>query len=176
MEMTFKGFLKGYVRSLTASTTDDLSKLVSMAVTTAPRAGEPLFFLAYKTGRLGRLLDLSHVTWMEEGYVLMADKLSQHRDCLESLLDDDEVPLRYKKVLQAYSWEAKGRARVERMAKSKIRERCLRALDESGESVYNLAKRINVDRSNLSAYLRRGELSRVSLKTARMVEDSLSAL
>lgn len=59
---------------------------------------------------------------MEEGYDFMSDKVSECLEALESLLDDDEVPDRYRKVLHAYKWEPRGgpasRAWLNRRAES----------------------------------------------------------
>ena len=51
-ELTFEGFLRRYVRELSAQDTLDVSKLAQEAQQEKPRLREPLFLYAMETGKL----------------------------------------------------------------------------------------------------------------------------
>lgn len=176
MKMTWKGFLKGYVKSLSGSRTESIRKLASVAAHDAPRVAEPLFFLASCEGKMDFLLEAAHGTWMQEDYENLSRVIvGAHFDPFD-LSNDERFPIRYRKVADAYKWEIQGERRALAVVKGAIRVRCLGMLEELDMSVYVLARILRLDPSNLSGFLRRGELHRLGYRRACDVEDRMKRL
>ena len=101
MNLTFKGFLRSYCRELTGLNTDNLSRLVKAAASNAPAAAEAVFVFAAVQGKASYATKLARGAWLQDGYEKVAEMLSDGRS-VESFLESDETPERYKKVLAAY--------------------------------------------------------------------------
>lgn len=174
MNLTFKGFLRSYCRELAGAPTDNLRKLCAAANTDAPRAAEVLFLFALEQGKLARLLALCPGTWMEEDYLTLSERAAAFEGNAEAFLREEELPARYKKILDAYHAKKNSAAPGRRMSLL-MREKTLQALTEKGVSVYRLCKDLNLNKGNAYAYLSKGDASKVSKATAaRMMEYALS--
>lgn len=165
MRLTFRGFLKRYVKELFEASDMKLSGLVSAANEDCPQGREALFLYALECGRLDDLLRLSEGTRMEGEWALLEARARESGGA-ETFSSREDVPERYRKVLAAYRWQSQGRSANREETKVLLRERILEALHESGMSVYRLCKDLNLNQGNVYAFLNGGDLSKVGYDLA----------
>lgn len=165
MNLTYRGFLRGYCRELTGLDTDSMRKLSAAVASDAPHAAEALFLFACEQGRLDLLLEASSGAWMEPLYRESASRLAS-LGAVEGFLDDAATPERFRKVRDAYLAKARG-AEADRRVIALMRERTLAAIRESGVTVYRLCADLGLNQGNVYAYLNKGDLAKVSRATAR---------
>lgn len=166
-ELTFSGFLRNYVCSLSASRTCSLYKLAKEAAEENPRLREPLFLYALFTDSMERLLRATRKTKLAEEYGSLADNYD--KTGLESALKDasSRLPEEYKKVWRSYL-SKKNRWLHDNGTKELIRTRVMKLQNMKGVSNYRIYVDLRLNHGNLNAWLRNGDSSKVSLDTARL--------
>jgi hypothetical protein len=174
MNLTFKGFLRGYCRELTGSDTDSLSRLFAKVQTTAPAAAEAVMVFAALQDKAGYLCRLASGTEFSPSYEGFRAQLSKY-GTLEACLQAENTGERYRKVWQA--WLAKRDAIVaDRRVIALMRERTLEALQTTGvKSAYALCKELRLNKGNFYAYLNKGDATKVSRATARKIMQAAQA-
>ena len=169
MNLTFKGFLKGYCAELTGLRTTSLRRLCAACDVHAPSAAEAVFVLAAAQGKEGYLVGVVSGTWMEGIFRSAADSIGSFGN-VEDWLRSESTPQRFRKVLFAY--DAKKRAVLaDRRVISLMREKTLSALESSGVTTYRLCSDLGLNRGNVYAYLNRGDATKVSRATARRIME-----
>lgn len=169
MNLTFEGFLRGYLRELSGVDTTNLRTLCSMAADDVPRLAEPLFLFALSKDKVNYLARLSRGTWMEDEYGELATLAKGSTDA-EAFASQDEVPERYRNVARAYR-ARKESAQADRRVSSLMREKTLAAMRENGSTCYRLCKDLGLNMGNIYAYLNKGDASKVSRATARRIME-----
>lgn len=168
MNLTFKGFLRGYLRELSGERTDSLHALCALSASEAPRLAEPLFLFALSQGKENYLARLSRGTWMEAEYGKLAALASGETDA--EAFAADSAPERYRNVVRAYR-ARKDSALADRRVNSLMREKTISALQESKITYYRLCKDLDLNMGNVYAYLGKGDTSKVSRDTARRIME-----
>ena len=168
MNLTFKGFLKGYCRELSGEQTLSLRELVRMAAGDVPRLAEPVFLLAAAEDKSDYLKDLVEGTWMEVEYGRAAEMLERSGKSVEEALSQGTLPERYQSVWDAYQGK-RHKSQNDRRANGLMREKTLAALERAGMTCYRLCKELGLNKGNVYAYLHRGDDSKVSRDTARAI-------
>ena len=168
MNLTFKGFLRAYCHELTGLETDNLKKLCATVAHEQPSAAEALMVFASVQGKTEYLTTLAKGTWMQDGYSQTAGELNAFQGAVEEWLQTDEAPLRYKKVWYAYRAK-KDATKNDRRVIALMRSKTIEALETSGLTVYHLCKDLRLNMGNVYAYLNKGDVSKVSKDTARML-------
>lgn len=166
MNLTFKGFLRGYVRRLTAVESDSLRKLFEATVNDAPSAAEALMTFAASQRKEAYLAELAKGTWLEDNYTFASNKISE--STLEAFLTAEDTPERYRKVLNAYKSKKESASRDRRVILL-MRDKTLKALNAKGVSVAQVQKDLGLNKGNFYAYMNKGDASKISRDTARMV-------
>lgn len=174
MNLTFKGFLRGYCRELTGLKTDNLSKLLAAVLDYAPAAAEAVMVFAAVQGKADYLAKLARGARLEEQYREFSEAVVADGD-VPSCLEGHYASTRYEKVWLAYL-SKKEAVVADRRVIALMREKTLASLAEAGVSVYALCKQLGLNRGNLYAYLNGGDASKVSRQTARRVMEAASAL
>lgn len=169
MNLTFRGFLKGYCSDLTGIDTTNLRKLVAACNDGAPAAAEAVFVFAAIQNKEKYLAELAAGTWMENTYRSAAAEVAAH-GCVEDWLQSESTPQRFRKVLLAYAAK-KGASAADRRVISLMREKTLAALQASGTTAYRLCSDLGLNRGNVYAYLGRGDATKVSRATARRIME-----
>ena len=169
MNLTFTGFLKGYCQELTGKSTLNFKKLIYSASTDAPRVAEPLFLLALLKDKGTYVLNLAQGTWMEGSYCDVLDLYQKHGS-LESFLNDENLPQRYKNVWSSFL-AIKNKAVTDRRVIGLMRTKTLEALHKRSVTCYRLCKDLSLNRGNVYAYLHGGDTAKVSRDTARKIMD-----
>lgn len=173
MNLTFKGFLRGYCRELTGVKGDNLQKMLAAVVAEAPAAAEAVMVFAAEQGKATYLANLAQGTWVAQAYVEFAKKLDE-AESIEKLLQTEEVPERYRKVWLA--WRAHRDAiQRDRRVISLMRDQTQAALANKQATAYSLCKLLGLNRGNFYAYLR-GDVTRVSRATARRILETARAM
>lgn len=169
MNLTFKGFLKGYCAELTGLRTTSLRRLCAACDAQAPAAAEAVFAFAAVQGKERYLVGLASGTWMDGLYRSAAGELGSFRG-VEDWLRSDSASRRFRKVLLAYDAK-KGAAAADRRVISLMRGKTLSALAASGTTAYRLCSDLGLNRGNIYAYLNRGDATKVSRATARRIME-----
>ncbi|NLA87579.1 MAG: hypothetical protein GX847_09965, partial [Clostridiales bacterium] len=101
-ELTFTGFLKSYVRSLSEAETNSLYKLAKEAADKNPRLRDPLLLYAKFTDNTNVLLRAAKKTALYSEYKNLANRYDKAG--FEAALQDASSPLpeEYKKVWRSY--------------------------------------------------------------------------
>ena len=93
MNLTFKGFLRGYCRELTGLQTDNLRKLCKAVVCDQPAAAEALMVFAALQGKTEYLVSFTMGTWLHPDYTRVSLSLALC-DNVEAWLQSDDAPER----------------------------------------------------------------------------------
>lgn len=167
MNLTFKGFLRGYCRELTGLTTDSLKKLLFSASLDAPSAAESVMLFAAVQNKADYLVRLSSGLWMHEQYQKVAEDLKDFNS-LEDYLLSTKAPERYKKVWNAYRAK-KDAIQADRRVILLMREKTIDAMKTASLTAYAICKKLNLNLGNVYAYLHSGDETKVSRATAREI-------
>lgn len=165
-ELTFAGFLKRYVRELSAGDTNSLYSLAGEAGHDNPRLREPLFLYAMFTGKEDVLLKAAKDESLRNAYRRMLEGYDKEdiRRALEA--DDPALGEAYRKVWRSYRGQ-KNRRETDDETKALMRKRILAMQKEMNVSNYRIYTDLGLNPGNLNAWLKHGESGKVSLSTAR---------
>ena len=167
MRLTFRGWLLSYCQELTGLKTTSVKKLVSAAEEYAPHASAAVFFLAVEAGRIADLVSRASDPELLAEWMPVAAMLPENPTNAEAFAraNYDELPIRYRKVIDAYDAVAEDRENDER-AKALMAEKTVAALENAGKTRYRLCKDLKLNEGNVYAWLA-GDPSKVSRATAR---------
>ncbi len=165
-ELTFKGFLKSYVRSLSKAETNSLYKLVKEAADKNPRLREPLLLYAKFTDSTDVLLRAAQKTALYSEYKNLANRYDKVG--FEAAIQDASSPLseEYKKVWTSYL-SKKNRQQNDNHTKELMRDTVVKLQGAKGVSNYRLYADLGLNPGNFNAWLKHGDPNKVSLDTAR---------
>lgn len=169
MNLTLKGFLRGYVRELTGLETDSLKRLLEATLNSAPAAEEAVMAFAAAQGKAAYLAKLAKGTRLEEPYREASERIDQSTD-LESFFVDAGSTERYRKVWLAYCAK-KDAIKADRRAILLMRDKTLEAMAATQHSIYGVCKELGLNQGNVYAYLNKGDASKVSRATARRIME-----
>ena len=173
-ELTFVGFLRRYVRELSMSGTNSISKLAREAATDNYRLREPLLLYALFTDNSALLIKSIDNEALIEQYNAILNKYSkvQMRQALEA--NDPALPAEYRKVWRSYLAQ-KNRNKTDAQTKELIRQRILSMQKEKGVSNYRIYKTLGLNPGNINDWLKNGAGEKVSLSTARKAFEFLQS-
>ena len=165
-ELTFVGFLRRYVRDLSMSGTNSISKLTAEAAGDNPRLREPLLLYALFSGKETTLLRSAEGTALEKQYCSVLDRYNKEQMLHAFLTGDPELPSAYHKVWRSYLAQ-KNRKDTDAQTKELMRQRILAMQADKGVSNYRIYKELNLNPGNINDWLKNGAGEKVSLTTAR---------
>jgi hypothetical protein len=164
-ELTLQGYLKGYVRKLSAQDTNDVFKLAAEARTNH-RLQEPLFLYAVSTGKVDLLLRATkekelHDRFAELVVTLNSSSLEQALEAGSEHLDEG-----YHKVYRSY---VSRRDRPERDDNTKelMHGRIVKLQADKNVSNYRLYSDLRLNGSNVNAFLKHKATNKMSLDNIR---------
>jgi hypothetical protein len=165
-DLTFAGFLKSYVRSLSLTETNSLYKLAEEAAEKNPRLREPLLLYAFFTDKTDVLLRAVRVPTLHAEYKSLVDRYAKMD--LEAVLRDPLSPLSegYKKVWRSYL-SKKNRVKNDNHTKELMRNQAVKLQKAKGVSNYRLYTDLELNPGNFNTWLKHGIPNKVSLATAR---------
>lgn len=165
-KLSFAGFLKGYVRSLSLADTNNLFKLAKEAAERNPRLREPLFLYAFFTDKTDLLLRASCKYQFYDEFKRLMERYE--KDSLENALRSDSaaLPEGYKKVWRSYH-NKRNRVYNDNHTKELMRIKALKLQTTKGVTNYRLYADLGLNPGNMNAWLKYGDPNKVSLDTAR---------
>ena len=171
-ELTFKGFLIQYVKSLSESGRLGLYRLAEEAANKNPRLREPLFLYAVfsdKTDVLLRAVKNPKLHAQYSGMLPMNDKVQ-----MEMLLSkqSQQLPDEYLKVYRSYL-SVRNRPDNDTHTKTLMHKRATKLLSEKRVSHYRVYTDLKLNPGNVNTFIRNGDMSKVGLGTARRVIEYL---
>lgn len=164
--LTFGGFLKQYVRELSAQESMRLYPLAREAERSNHRLREPLALYAVFNDKAEVLARAAKGDWLPRELLQMSpEDLLGQLEREESALPEAAVKV-YRSYLVAASRQA-----ADDHSKGLMHRRIRSLQAEKGISNYRLYHQLGLNPGNVNAYLKHGDVSKVSLQTARMILD-----
>ena len=166
--LTFKGYLTKYMQSLSLHDSKGVYALAREAANENPRLREPLFLYALFTDKSDVLMRASKGTKMYGEYRQMMVLLTAHE--AERLLEtmNETLPSSYTKVYRSYL-SVRDRVKNDAHTKMLMHKRTVDLLQEKLITSYRVYKDLSLNPGNVNAYLKHGDVSKLSLDTARRV-------
>jgi len=165
-ELTFAGFLSRYVRQLSMSGTNSISKLAREAAMDNYRLREPLLLYALFTDNRALLQKSINNNAQKEQYDTILDQYSKTQMLQALKGNDPALPAEYQKVWRSYLAQ-KNRMETDAQTKELIRQRILSMQQQKGVSNYRIYKTLGLNPGNINDWLKNGAGEKVSLATAR---------
>lgn len=173
MNLTFKGFVRGYCRELTGLPTDNLRKLSRAVMTGKPLAAEAVMVFAAIQGKADYLYSLTAGSWLGEGYASVLDNL-RDPEAVEPFLQSEAAPERYRKVWSAYV-ARRDAIEVDRQLIALMRRKTLEVMKNQDMTIYCLCQQLSLNKGNTYAYLNKGDATKVSRETAWRIMNFVEA-
>ena len=166
-ELTFKGFIRYYVKSISKYETENLTKLVEEASTENSRLVEPLLLYAMSSKKEQVLLSR---TKDEKLYKEYSELITNYTiEDLYELFEEksEKLSAEYHKVWHTYQCR-KNQYQTDNYTKELIRKKVVRLQQENNVTNYRIYTDLKLNPGNLNAWLKYGYSDKVSLDTARI--------
>ena len=167
-ELTFQGFLKSYVQSLSAGGGTGVFRLTREAAKDNPRLREPLLLYAFYSDKTELLLRAAVGTPMEAEYAGLLGSFDRRSMTAALEQSSEAVPPAYRKVWTSYLARSR-RCQTENEVKALVRKQLLQEQRARGFSTYRLYTDLHLNAGNVNAWLRAGDDTKVGLATAKRV-------
>ncbi|MCR4607846.1 MAG: transcriptional regulator [Oscillospiraceae bacterium] len=165
-ELTFKGFLAGYVKGLSGSRTLDLTALAAEAADKNHRLRAPLLLYAVTHGKADTLRSNLIKQARSDELLNMLSRL-EHTD-IENVLETGALPEEYCKVWNSFKVKH-DEPETEEQLKARMREKILRLQATKRCSNYRLYKDLALNPGNINSWLKNGDNRKVSYSTAQKI-------
>jgi hypothetical protein len=165
MQLTFKGFLKQYVRELSYQDTNNIYKLVR-ETTKNPRLYEPLFLYANVTNKAHEFHNAVKKTpdFNKTGLLNM--------EIDENFTAYSELPAEYAKVYETFLYH-KNKAENDNFTKRLMHKRIQTLQTEKGVTNYKICKDLSINMGNFGAFMKNEDMSKCGLDLLRKIIDYL---
>ncbi len=169
--LTFNGFLKNYLQQLSGTETESVNKLLKLSQDN-PRLRAPLALYAKAVlpeQQLGRLMQKDPVF---RGELEQHLAFVQTEGDLVKFLAGGKAPAEYEKVYRSYAAK-RDRVQTEQELKELIRRKALNLRAEKKISDYRAYKDLRLNPGNYHAFMRQGDVAKLSLANAKRVLEYL---
>lgn len=172
----FEPWSRRYLLHLSGLSRFDFPRLCVMACHSEGRLREPLLLYALQSDRFPELMAMTDDSELRGEYEHAADSLGElaPQDYALEHGYDPSTGDRYRKVLNSFyaDWH-----RPETLARSKSirRDACLRAKRERGVPVAPICRELGLNVGNVNAWLKNGDMSKVSLENATRLARAFRA-
>ena len=165
-ELTFKGFLAKYVKELSLANTVDLTVLAKEAVSVNYRLRAPLLLYAVMHRKTATLRTQLTANACPEEVLDMLSTLEVSP--VEAMLDAGSLPEEYCKVWN--SFKAKhDKPKHDEELKAAMRMKILQLQKTKNCSTYKLYKELKLNPGNINSWLKNGDGTKVSYRTAERI-------
>ena len=165
-KLTFKGFLSSYVKNLSYSDSLNLSVVAQEAVESNYRLRAPLVLYAVMHGK-SSLLKRKIVEFSGPDDLLqMLDSL--HEDNVEDLLKQGKLPDEYQKIWNSFMVR-RDRLTNDNALKEAMRKKIIQLQKDKKCSNYRLYRDLDLNPGNINSWLKNGDGSKVSYRTAERI-------
>lgn len=165
-ELTFRGFLTQYVRSLSSQDTNSLYKLAKEASETNFRLVEPLLLYALFSNKQNVLLQATKDFMLHRNYSVVLERYTVDEMTRALETQSDELSEDYLKVWRSYL-SYKNRGQADDHTKELMRQKVKHLQEKNGVTNYRIYTDLRLNPGNLNAWLKHGDSDKVSLETAR---------
>ena len=165
-ELTFKGFLKEYVRDLSHQNTNSIYKLVHETVEQNPRLYEPLFLYASFSNKKDEFFNAAKRTENFNFERLPDVKIS------EGFNQFDALPQEYAKVYNTFLYR-KNKVKNDAHTKQLMHTRIKQLQKERGISNYKIYTQLSLNPGNFNAFMKHGDANKISLELLKSVIEYL---
>lgn len=167
-QLTFRGFLTHYMRSLSRAGTLSLRKLFEEMTTNNARLKAPLFVYAVESGKLPTLLRVArHNQAIFQEYTALCQLLNKQA-AAPCKWAADGMPPEYQKVWNSFCAVRQQGARDARV-KQLMADKVTALQQQKGLSTYRLCKDLHLNNANVNAWLKNRDPKKIGLETARTV-------
>lgn len=173
-ELTFRGFLTGYVRELSEQDTNSIPKLVQEAQTSNPRLKEPLLLYALYSQKKELLLQAAAGTALYEEYHQYLVRYNEDTMRCSLTAEQSTLPMGYRKVWRSFVSQ-RDHLQAENHSKELMRQKITRMQEKTVVTNYRICHDLRLNQGNVYAWLRSGDSSKVSLSVARSILSYLEA-
>ena len=170
----FSRWIKRQLLEIAGAGSFSLRKLAATAQNKNPRLIEPLLLYAIITGRVDRLIDFVYKDEVRDSYesvLMIFDGIDLENAAHNGQLDDS-IPGEYKKFLISYR-VSYNRPETTKDSKRMRWERSRILQLEKGVSTADIYHSLGLNHGNVNAYLKNGDLDKVSLQNATDIMDYL---
>jgi hypothetical protein len=166
-ELTFKGFLKRYVKELSHQHTNNIYKLVKETANENPRLYEPLILYANLNSKNNELLmAVSNEPNFDKR------KLQDYMQYTSQFQNIENISLEYKKVHNSYLYY-KNKLINENHTKELMYNKIMKLKSEKNITNYKIYHNLSINSGNFNTFIKNKQLSKCSIKTLRIVIDYL---
>ena len=172
-KLTFHRFLEKYVRSLSCGNTNSINKLFKEFLENR-HLKEPLFLYAYSKNKEDLLLNASMGYAVSIEFTRIINEYSW--DELVELLEHGDTRLRhgYRKVYQDYV-DSYNVPFIDNNIRYLLHEKTRKLQESKRISNYMVYTDLKLNPSNVNAYLKHGDITRVKRDTAEKIIEYLEA-
>ena len=176
-KLTFSGWLRKELKTMTGGGSLNLKRLTMIATDTSaqdhnPRITERLFLHALETNQVERLMTLVDQPLLDE-YRYVLSLLNGRSFCEFAEENPSALPIRYQKAYK--SWVcAQNKGKTTLKVKEACLARSLLLMNEKGVNVNQICRALDLNRGNVNAYFKHGDLSKVSFDTASKIMTHLA--
>lgn len=164
--LTFKGFLEQYIKGLSYADTVDVHKLTCEVMNGNYRLRAPLLLYAVKHGKTALLKSCLLKEKAPESLLTMLTHLEGSN--IEELLEAGTLPEEYLKVWTSFKVR-QNQPQTEEALKAAMRNKILHLQKAKNCSNYRLYKDLNLNPGNINSWLKNGDGSKVSYRTAERI-------
>lgn len=173
-KLTFRGYLSRYVRQLSGLNTNSIVRLAKEAQTNY-RLREPLFLYAYCSDRMNVLLACTSDSEWGEKFQQVSSQFSFPK-LLQALESQNKVlNERYHKCYHSYACR-RDMPKTYNRKKGLMRNKILQLQTQKKVTSYRVCLDLGLNRSNVTAYIKHGDVDRVSVDLARKILEYLDGL
>ncbi len=175
-ELTFQGFLKNYIRTLSDTSTLSISRLAKEVLPNKSRIAEPLYLYAVIIGDNDRLAKLTSVAYYKSEFEDLNSSFTTREKLLDALeKNSSTIPPRYQKVFNTYVAQ-KNRINTDREYCLSARNTIRNLQQELHVTNYRLYKDLELNPGNVNNYLRNGTVAHISRATVQKILNYLRAI
>jgi len=170
-QLSFKGFLRQYVRELSYCKSSNIRFLANEIPENNYRLVEPLVLYALSIDKgdyLRRVAEDSYL--MSESFRFECMKLDE----VESLLETGDVPHNYSKLYQSYTY-FRDKQKNQNHTKTLIRDKINELKQEKNISMYRIYTDLKLNNGCVHSYVKNGNAEGIGLESAKRILDYLKA-
>ena len=165
-KLTFKGFLSSYVKALSYSGTVDVASLAKEVTTNNFRLRAPLVLYAVVHGKSGLLKKELNANGCKIELLQPLEILNQSD--VELMLEQGNLPQEYLKVWNSFKVRRDMPQNIMAL-KAAMRKKIIQLQNDKNCSNYRLYKDLSLNPGNINSWLKHGDGSKVSYKTAQQI-------
>lgn len=166
-QLTFKGFLRQYVRELSALNTSDIKRLAD-EVPNNYRLAEPLVLYALATNKHGRLKKVARDEHLKKVTLSIPDNMTWDEVVRRFEDNDESVGREFRKAYNSFI-VVRNKHKSKNHTKMLMLNRARQIQKEKGVSTYRIYTDLKLNHGNVNDYFKNGDVSKVSLEVAERV-------